>query len=628
MELPTGVNLGKYAQEGQGGSPFDWLRDQARNVYSQHGEDGILAAILARIGTGGLLVECGAGDGMQFSNTRALIETDAYTGLWIEADRERYDRLVASAPSCVRSVCASAGPETTLDALISGAWRRREAVDLCVIDVDGQDYHLWSQMLKHRPRVVMVEFDLGAADAGFIPPIGGPGQAGLDSIMTLGAGKGYRPVCVVGCNAVFVDKPYCAALEQEQTAQTEQAVPSGSVRLNLGSGDHPLPGYVNVDRKDGGEAYPLAYADMSVTEVRASHLLEHFTGAEIPKVLADWVRVLKPGCWLRLAVPDFAKISAAYLRGEPINPQGYIMGGHCDDGDVHHVIFDVEALTETMQAAGLVDIRPWKGEGDSSAFPISLNLEGRKRLAGEKVVDKRPIGDRVLAVMSMPRLAFTDNLFAAFEHLAPMGIRVLRSSGVFWGPCNELMFEEAVKHGFDYVLAIDYDTVYTRAEVGELYRLMNEHPEADAICPMQMIRSGGHAIFTIQGRDGLCMTHLTYGDLEADLLRVDTAHFGLTMLRTASLAKMRKPWFRSQPDPNGSWHGPTPNTNPPVGGKTDEDVGFWCAFRDAGNVLYQANRVVVGHLQMMVTWPGEDLSPVYQHMHEYNQTGKPKVGVR
>ena len=67
------------------------------------------------------------------------------------------------------------------------------------------------------------------------------------------------------------------------------------MKLNIGAGTVEIEGFTPVDRRVGLEAYPLTYADGSVCEIRASHILEHFSEAEVPKVLADWVRVLEPG---------------------------------------------------------------------------------------------------------------------------------------------------------------------------------------------------------------------------------------------------------------------------------------------------------------------------------------------
>ncbi len=82
-------------------------------------------------------------------------------------------------------------------------------------------------------------------------------------------------------------------------------------KLNLGAGSAPMDGWENLDRKTGEEIYPLNRD--GVDEIRASHVLEHFSHQKIPTVLADWVGALKPGGLLKIAVPDF-NISALPSR--------------------------------------------------------------------------------------------------------------------------------------------------------------------------------------------------------------------------------------------------------------------------------------------------------------------------
>ena len=60
------------------------------------------------------------------------------------------------------------------------------------------------------------------------------------------------------------------------------------LRLNLGAGSIPIEGYENIDRKSGHEVYPLTVH--GVDEIRASHVLEHFSHTEIGAVLTDWVK--------------------------------------------------------------------------------------------------------------------------------------------------------------------------------------------------------------------------------------------------------------------------------------------------------------------------------------------------
>lgn len=178
------------------------------------------------------------------------------------------------------------------------------------------------------------------------------------------------------------------------------------MRLNLGSGDTPLANYENLDIKNGQSIYPLNYPDNSADEVRASHVLEHFPHHQTMDVLREWVRVLKPGGWLKVAVPDFDWIIGRYYYGKVIVPtgqndpftgsvcvvysqegdamnispiEGYLMGGQIDEWDEHKAIFSEWKLTSLFNAVGLAQIQKWESEiKDCASLPVSLNLMAQK----------------------------------------------------------------------------------------------------------------------------------------------------------------------------------------------------------------------------------------------------------
>jgi SAM-dependent methyltransferase len=83
------------------------------------------------------------------------------------------------------------------------------------------------------------------------------------------------------------------------------------MKLNLGCGQHKLPGFVNVDRfgapdlKHDLEAFPWPWPDSSVDEVVLQHVLEHLgqTPDTFIGVMKELYRVCKPGALVKIAVP-------------------------------------------------------------------------------------------------------------------------------------------------------------------------------------------------------------------------------------------------------------------------------------------------------------------------------------
>ncbi len=142
------------------------------------------------------------------------------------------------------------------------------------------------------------------------------------------------------------------------------------LKLHLGCGRRHIPGFVHVDIAPGPpidwvtRVERLSMFDADVADlVYASHVLEHFSRREVPKVLAEWHRVLKSGGVLRLAVPDFAACAKLYHEKgmeDGLNGLvGLISGGQRDIYDFHKSIFDATFLSNLLTDAGFGDIRPW-----------------------------------------------------------------------------------------------------------------------------------------------------------------------------------------------------------------------------------------------------------------------------
>jgi predicted SAM-dependent methyltransferase len=149
-------------------------------------------------------------------------------------------------------------------------------------------------------------------------------------------------------------------------------------KLNLGSGSKPIEGYENIDGASGGVIFPLAFSEVS--EIRASHVLEHFGLEESIAVLSNWIAALKPGGVIKIAVPDFDDLIRRYYLGEKINFEKVIMGAQTDERDFHKSIWTHSKLRVIMEGFGLENICTWQSEIlDCAAYPFSLNLQGVKR---------------------------------------------------------------------------------------------------------------------------------------------------------------------------------------------------------------------------------------------------------
>jgi hypothetical protein len=380
------------------------------------------------------------------------------------------------------------------------------------------------------------------------------------------------------------------------------------LKLDLGAGEISPPGFTPLGHDHGSEIYPLPFAAGSVDEIRASHVLEHFPHRQLAEVLADWVRALKPGGILRIAVPDFAKVASGYLDGAPQPTEGWVMGGQTDADDFHKSIFDETKLKRLLSAAGLVLLRPWTSDaGDCAGLEISLNLEGSKPHAPEL---------RISGAMSVPRLGFMDNMFCAMESVLALNIKFRKHGGAFWGQSLTNVFERILDEDqADLILTVDYDSIFTPKQLASLVQLMMLHPEIDALAPIQSSRHLKSTLFTVRGENGN-EPIIKRTDLAGDTFQVNTAHFGLTLIRTAALRALPKPWFHSVPSASGEWKDGD--------GHIDEDIQFWRKWEAAGFSLHIATRVPIGHAELMVRWPDINLETFYGTMTEFQNQGLPE----
>jgi glycosyltransferase involved in cell wall biosynthesis len=161
-----------------------------------------------------------------------------------------------------------------------------------------------------------------------------------------------------------------------------QSKPAGineiRTRLNLGCGDKPMPGYVNVDiassRKDRSPDVLNDLRDLnhfkdgSADEIIAIHVIEHFYRWEVDALLKEWCRVLRPGGTLTLECPNIITACEELLRNPALAKNATANGSEAmwplygdpswnDPLMVHRWGYTPDSLSEVMSQAGLVKIR-------------------------------------------------------------------------------------------------------------------------------------------------------------------------------------------------------------------------------------------------------------------------------
>jgi predicted SAM-dependent methyltransferase len=157
---------------------------------------------------------------------------------------------------------------------------------------------------------------------------------------------------------------------------------AGALHLHLGCGPKYLPGFVNID----GNLFRkrdvwldlrngLPFAPNSIASIYSSHVFEHFYAEELTSLLRECLRVLAPGGFIRVVVPDMAAAARAYLSRDASFftdfPRAHrSLGGKlsnllfCEGG--HRQGLDFSYLEELLIDAGFSDV--WELARDESRF--------------------------------------------------------------------------------------------------------------------------------------------------------------------------------------------------------------------------------------------------------------------
>jgi predicted SAM-dependent methyltransferase len=204
-----------------------------------------------------------------------------------------------------------------------------------------------------------------------------------------------EPGTRAGCFIHYVER-VLTWFNKSQRFMPEMAV----VKVNLGSGLHVAPGWINVDGslKTALAGWPrwalrFIYPLLSnpthsrenfISLVRsnvfiihdlkygvpllanaadfcfASHLIHHLYKDDARRLLLDIRRVLKPGGIVRIAVPDLEFIVGLYLQGqreEAIERYFFYPSASRNELCTRHYQYDFVLLIQLLESAGFVNVR-------------------------------------------------------------------------------------------------------------------------------------------------------------------------------------------------------------------------------------------------------------------------------
>lgn len=193
-----------------------------KNVYSQNGEDGIIAHLIEKLGIeNGWCCEFGAWDGKHLSNTFNLIENRAWNSVLIECDELKFEDLLLVQKEFPSQIIAKKEmvhylPDSgrSLDDILKTTDIPHD-FDLLSIDVDGPDYHIWKSFSNYEPKIVIVEHS-GLKEPivqreGAIHKKEKDGSTSFFPMKELGESKGYKLLVDTG-NLIFIHNEYQSLL--------------------------------------------------------------------------------------------------------------------------------------------------------------------------------------------------------------------------------------------------------------------------------------------------------------------------------------------------------------------------------------------------------------------------------
>ena len=177
-------------------------------------------------------------------------------------------------------------------------------------------------------------------------------------------------------------------------------------KLEVGCGNNPQEGYLHLDIRPGKHIDficdfskdRLPFKDNTLSEILSNHSIEHVSFRQLPHVLGEWNRVLKPGGKVFFRTPDLEFICRTYLAGlmtpEHPNDESFIdkhfgqmtptwwaniklFAGQDYDSNFHYFCWDFKTAKECLERYGFENVK--RLYLDKVYSPGELQIEAWKK---------------------------------------------------------------------------------------------------------------------------------------------------------------------------------------------------------------------------------------------------------
>lgn len=209
-----------------------FLPDASFDIFTYHGEDGIISFILQKLGSvPKTFVDIGAGDCIK-SNCAALATHFGWNGIFIDKD----EKQLAIGKSFYKNIVKQGSEilfinqevnNRNVNNIISASGMKGK-IGLLSIDIDGNDYWIWKTIAIIEPEVVVIEAKVEFGFRNVIVPYGPQNHhsadkkyngASVESLRLLGEKMGYK---LVGSNKQGYNLFFVRQNRNLRTADTEE----------------------------------------------------------------------------------------------------------------------------------------------------------------------------------------------------------------------------------------------------------------------------------------------------------------------------------------------------------------------------------------------------------------------